>query len=433
MRNLGCVCSVLVFALCSTGCGDDVPLGHGAEGANRDTGGTGGATGGSGGTGSGGSGAGGTSTGGASTGGTGTGGTGTGGTGTGGTAAGGTGGTTGSCPVLTKNLEDEIVAPDARDVAFVSDDVIVWSEAALVNGAIHHADLAQKTNGVLADSTLYPAATGAFDGPDSLATDGTYVYWRAESGRSVWRMPATGGAPVKIASVSGVVSGGEIGLHAVLALSQSEVFWVEGAEPTTPPAGVKYYIYSVPLAGGTAKQLASFENDQVDVSKPFEPLSIEPDGSNLFATVVAGSSSSGLVSLALGGGTPTKLSDLGQYLVTSGNNVLVTTGQMVFSLPKTGGAPTVVTMGLDQNEVFQIHQGIARGGGQVYVSSMGTTFSSGLDCCSCGWVLRAPENGNMAPAEVVWAGTGRPTSIAVGAKHIVTTDIDNGRVMILKP
>ena len=109
------------------------------------------------------------------------------------------------------------------------------------------------------------------------------------------------------------------------------------------------------------------------------------------------------------------------------------TGQFVWKLPKTGGQPTVITMGLDETDVFQIHQGIALAGGNVYMSSRGTTVSSGLGCCSCGWVLGVPESSSIATPSILWAGKGLPAAITASSSFVVVTDLDNKEILVLSP
>lgn len=437
MRTLARACPVLVMALGTIGCGDDVPIGSGNDDISSDgggaTGGTGG-TGGNGGTSTGGvgnsSGSGGSSASGGSGGTAASGGSG----GSAGSNTGGAAGGTGACPTFDSKLLTKIPAPNAHDLVLASPTSLYWSETSTTKDAIYTATLPSGAPTLVADATLYPGIPDAFDAPDSLASDGTYLYWRVDEGTGVWRKPLAGGAPTKVASVTpSFTPGSSQGLNSVLAINATHVFWAHGPIPTTPPAGYEWRLLSAPLAGGTATQIASFENSQSDPNVAYQPLALQPDGANLFFSLVAGGTSGALHRTNLDGSGSTELFATAQYLALSGADVLFTTGQIAWSVAKAGGSVDTLTLGLDETDVFQIHQGIAANQGQVYISSFGTTFSSGLGCCSCGWVISVPETGTLAEPDVVWAGTGRPGAIAVSDQYVVTVDIDNGEILVLTP
>ena len=87
---------------------------------------------------------------------------------------------------------------------------------------------------------------------------------------------------------------------------------------------------------------------------------------------------------------------------------------------------------MDHNEYTTFGQAVTAVGSHVITTYLGTTMSSGLDCCHCGWVLRSAQQDTMATPSVMWSGTGRPTAVATDdGTFLATVDINNDELLIL--
>lgn len=215
---------------------------------------------------------------------------------------------------------------------------------------------------------------------DSIVVDATNVYWTAEVTAANWnvlQMPLLGGAPTTLVtglpSASSVavdttsvyfgsgypasgsewigrvpIGGGSVvtlvsgqPLIGDIALGASAVYWTAAT----------YFgaVLSAPIAGGTASTVASSQN----------PIALALDTSNLYWT-----SGTGVMEVALAGGTPTSLGRIvsGQPygLATDGTNVYWTDAPGVVKVPVNGGTPTPVAT--DSSSP----QRIALGGTQVF-------------------------------------------------------------------
>jgi uncharacterized repeat protein (TIGR03803 family) len=194
-------------------------------------------------------------------------------------------------------------------------------------------------------NTFYStAAVGGIDG----------VSW-------VSSVPITGGTPTTLASLSGSNDTNPV---ANLTLSR-DGYTLYG---TTASGGVSGYgtVFSVPITGGTSTILASFNGNNGQY--PAGGLTLSADGSTLYGTTryggasYTGSSYSGygtVFSLPITGGTPTVLASFDgtngtnpwASVTFSGDGSILygTTGfggtsgdGTVFSVPITGGTPTVL-------------------------------------------------------------------------------------------
>jgi hypothetical protein len=353
---------------------------------------------------------------------------GSGGVGGAGVGGGGTGGFT-SCPVETSALVHQIAAPDVSDVLIVGSNVY-FSQASATAGVVRRADL---TSGVAVDFAsiaLDPASADAFVSPDSLASDGTNLYWRSDSGHGVWRKPIGGGSATLISKPSGSTPfAGSAGSHDALSVGQTEVFWVDGPHPsgTTSTA---YRIYSAPRDGGTAKQLFEYDSGQSgDV--PFMPLSIFADASKLYFTLYSAVQSK-TVQAGLDGSNPTDLFGIGHRIADGGANVFLTAGSgFVWRLPKDGSPIGIVTSGLSDAGYWGFSQAIALTGGQAITSESGTVGN--LECCKCGWISTSPDNATTVTPKVIWAGVGGPGALDGAGGVVVAAERDTETVLVLKP
>lgn len=429
MRNLARAWSALVVVgLGTLGCGDDVPIGQGTEGVS----GSGGSVGGAAGSSTGGSGGG--STGGVGAVGGASGGSGgiAGSAGSGGIAgsagSGGSGGSTTSCPVEATNVQFQIPTTDVHDVLVIGNDVF-FTQGGASDGAIRRAPLATGQAQDFATAAIDTTTPKAFEGPDSLATDGTNLLWRSNSGKSVWKKPLAGGPSTLVVELPITPFPGQIGHQGGLATAASKVFWVQGPNPTGT-SSTSYKIFSAPLAGGgSGTELLSYDSGET-ADVPFMPLSLLADSSGLYFSLYSAVKSK-TVKTGLDGSNPTDLFGIGQQLADAGSNVLLTSGGFAWRLPKSGAAQDFMSIGLDQGTIFSISQGITESQGDTFVSIFGTLGD--LGCCSCGWIYSVPTTATSATPTVIWSGQGRPTAVSAGAGYVVTADIDNDEILILKP
>ena len=341
----------------------------------------------------------------------------------------GTGGT-GSCPVQDANVLRIVSGWQPRDVV-VSGQEVYFSDPTA--GEIVHFQMPSGQPEVVGSAALYPASTEAFDGPDSLAIEGNYLYWRAQEGSSVWRMPLTGATPSLIASVTAAFpSGSTVGLHDVIAVDAGKVFWVEGPEPFGV-SDTEFRVHEAPVEGGAATLRASFTSDENDLDKPYQPLSLDADATDLFFSVY-GPTQSVLMRMSTDTGAAETFGPAGNHLTEAGTNVFSTSGSFVWRNAKDGSGITVVTTGLDPSEYHVIAQGIETTSTQVLTSYLGTTISSGMGCCSCGWIMASDQQDTGEDPMVLWSGHGRATAMSVDdGSFIAAVNLDDGEVLLLSP
>jgi uncharacterized repeat protein (TIGR03803 family) len=165
-------------------------------------------------------------------------------------------------------------------------------------------------------------------------------------GGTVFSVPITGGTPTDLALLNFTTG---IFPAAGLTLSGNTLYG-------TTTSGGGYMggtVFSVPVTGGTPTVLASF--NVLDEYQPMAGLTLSGDGNTLYGTTEEGGShlSPGTVfSVPITGGTPTVLASLTPStgsqpvggLILSGDTLYGTTSFIgkVFSVPITGGTPTVL-------------------------------------------------------------------------------------------
>ncbi|MGD0461182.1 MAG: choice-of-anchor tandem repeat GloVer-containing protein [Tepidisphaeraceae bacterium] len=212
-----------------------------------------------------------------------------------------------------------------------------------------------------------PTVLATFNGTDGigpmggLTLSGNTLYGTtggggANNGGTVFSLPVTGGTPTVLASFNGGATG--------VILSGNTLYG------TTKYGGANGYgeVFSVPAAGGAPTVLASFNGANGTV--PYAGLILS--GNTLYGTTYQGGPNSGglldhgygggtVFSVPITGGTPTVLANFNgtdgnaptSGLLLSGSTLYGTTelggpdtddGGTVFSLPITGGAPTVLAV-----------------------------------------------------------------------------------------
>jgi uncharacterized repeat protein (TIGR03803 family) len=185
----------------------------------------------------------------------------------------------------------------------------------------------------------------------------TYGQFGGPAGGTVFSIPATGGTPTVLASFNGTNGGNPM---AGLTLSGNTLYG------TTLYGGASNggTVFSVPITGGTPTVLASFDGSLG--KNPYGGLTLSADGSTLYGTTQNGGAGNyGTVfSIPITGGTPTVLASFDgsngakprPVLTISGNTLYGTTlcgginfngsansgNGIVFSVPITGGTPTVL-------------------------------------------------------------------------------------------
>ncbi len=236
----------------------------------------------------------------------------------------------------------------------------------------------------LSDSTLY----------------GTTNSGGANGYGQVFSVPITGGTPTMLASFSGTNGGGPSGS---LTLSGGTLYGTTqyGIGPNENEYGE---VFSVPVTGGTPTVLASF-NGGPNGSSPAAGVTLS--GGTLYGTTANGGANDNgeVFSVPVTGGTPTVLASFnyatnGQNpqadLTISGSTVYGTTEGnglnsygTVFSVPVTGGTPSVLTSFNGTNGAYS-QGGLLLSGSTLY----GTTQSGGdIDY---GEVFSVPVNGGGA-------------------------------------
>jgi uncharacterized repeat protein (TIGR03803 family) len=252
------------------------------------------------------------------------------------------------------------------------------------NGSVPYAGLTRSGN-FLYGTTVYGGANGngtafslalaggplttltSFDGTNGmypqggLTPSGNKLYGTTPYGGSygignVFSVPAAGGTPTVLASFDGIN-----GYYPTAGLTLS----ADGTTlyGTTPSGGTYGYgtVFSIPITGGTVTVLASF--DWTNGYSPQSDLTLSPDGTTLYGTTP-------------GGGT-------------YGNGT-------VFSVPVTGGAPTVLASfnGADQGANPYGGLTLSADGSTLY----GTTANGGASATGNGMIfsIAVPEPASLA-------------------------------------
>ncbi len=247
----------------------------------------------------------------------------------------------------------------------------------------------------LSNNTLYGTTSGG--GPGGYGT--------------VFSVPITGGTPSVLASFTFGDSHGYDPL-ASLTLSGNTLYG------TTNMGGVygSGTVFSVPITGGTPTVLALFNGSNGDGPRASLTLS----GNTLYGTTQEGGANyDGTVfSIPITGGTPTVLASFnrstnGWYpeagLTLSGRTLYGTASMggangndgTVFSVPITGGTPTVLAS-FDGSDGYDSEAGLTLSGNTLY----GTTSMGGLGYYNCGTVFALTINPIVSLTATAPAGFG---------------------------
>jgi uncharacterized repeat protein (TIGR03803 family) len=208
-----------------------------------------------------------------------------------------------------------------------------------------------------------PTLLASFNGTDgddpqgslTPSADGSTFYGMTVSGGAhsdgvIFSIPATGGTPSLLASFNG--TDGEQA-RANLTLIGSTLYGMTEQGGT----GGQGNIFSIPVTGGTPTNLASLNS--TDGEEPLGSLTPSADGSTLYGmTQIAGANSDGTIfSIPVTGGTPTVLASFNGTdgksadgnLTLSGSTLYGMTSEggansdgTIFSIPVTGGTPTTL-------------------------------------------------------------------------------------------
>lgn len=196
-------------------------------------------------------------------------------------------------------------------------------------------------------------------GPGALAFDGATFYGSTFGGGgpgatgTVFSVPIGGGAITTLGTFTGITGSGP---NAGVILSRDSRT-VYGTIPTGGVNGAGE-VYSVPIGGGTPTTLASFNGYSAGAP---HGVTLSADGTTLYGSAFSGGTygKGAVYSVPVGGGTPTVLASFngsngaapyaGLTLSADGTTLYGTTDQggansdgEVFSLPVSGGTPTVL-------------------------------------------------------------------------------------------
>jgi len=262
-----------------------------------------------------------------------------------------------------------------------------------------------------------PTVLASFNGSNGmkpwagLTLSGNTLYGTtADGGTSgfgtVFSVPITGGRPTVLASFNG--SNGATP-YASLTLSGNTLYGTTEYGSTYIMYGTSYYgngnVFSLPVTGGTPTVLASFNgNNGVD---PYAGLKLS--GNRLYGTTQGGGAygDGEVFSVPITGGTPTVLASFngsnGKYpyaLTLSGNTLYGTTQYggigyngsaysgdgVIFSIPITGGTPTVLAS-FDGSNGMDPYAGLTLSGNTLY----GTTKDGGSNGYGTVFSITVPE------------------------------------------
>ena len=224
---------------------------------------------------------------------------------------------------------------------------------------------------------------------------------------AVFSEPITGGTPTLLASLDGTDGSSPT---AGLILSGNTLYGtaIEGGVGSEDGIANNGTVFSVPSGGGTPTVLTNF--NFVDGSGPEAALTLS--GSTLYGTTYSGGYGYGEVfSLPLSGGTPTVLTSFNgtvnalgginpsSGLIISGNKLYGTAGGgpngggEIFSLPITGGTPTILTSFIDSTE-GQEPGGLVLSGNTFYGTTIyGATQSGNPFSSLYGEIFSVPVTG----------------------------------------
>jgi uncharacterized repeat protein (TIGR03803 family) len=223
--------------------------------------------------------------------------------------------------------------------------------------------------GLLGAGTLRAQITTltSFDGTNianpntaNLVVSGGIIYGTASNNvdpnanGTIYSLPVSGGTPTVLSSFNYSVNGGEPG---GLMLNGDTLYGTTFAGPN----GTNGTVYSVPLTGGAPNILTTFNYNNGSGGYGPSGGSLVLSGNTLYGTTYAGGTSNNgtVFSLPLSGGTPTILTNFngsnGWYpsgnliLSADGTTLFGTTSEggayndgVVFSLPVIGGTPTIL-------------------------------------------------------------------------------------------
>lgn len=222
------------------------------------------------------------------------------------------------------------------------------------------------------------------DEPNSLAVDGTNVYWTDAQDGTVKAVPLAGGTVTTLAT-------GQNGPGSV-AVNGTHVYWVDSGDPNLANGSVN----EVPLGGGSVTALATGQH---------LPFALALDGTNVYWTETQAGN---VNKIPLGGGSVTTIS--GHWV---GLRSLAVDSTSVY-FTSTNGSSTTGTI-----------NAVPLGGGNVTILANGQTYPSSVvvDGTYAYWVDDAGQYGNGTvnavplaggSVTVLASGQGSPQSVAVG-------------------
>jgi uncharacterized repeat protein (TIGR03803 family) len=309
----------------------------------------------------------------------------------------------------------------------------VVSIISLVAGAASPA-LAQYTVTTLAN---FGGGNGVYPG-SSLIVAGSTLYGASSDGDGpVFSVPITGGTPTVVAWFNG--SNGYFPFGGLTVVSST-------LYGTTGFGGAGYLgysytgagtVFSVPTTGGTPTTLANFDAESTGVN----PAALIVVGNTLYGTTEGGGADGygyGTVfSLPITGGTPTVLATFSgpngegpDSLIVSGNTLYGTTvgggangdGE-VFSVPTTGGTPTVLASFNGTNGALP-EGSLMLSGNSLYGTTVegGAGYISGDPYSGYGTVFSVPTIGGTPTALVSFDGSGVYGLALIGSTLYGTTE-----------
>ena len=173
----------------------------------------------------------------------------------------------------------------------------------------------------------------------AIAVDAANVYWTEASG-NVMQAPLGGGTPFTLASGQPGPTG--------IAVQGGSVYWLDlGSASSSSDAAIN----TVPVGGGAIVTLAH-QVAGCDIGAGGEPNVIAVDSTSVYysASPSHGSSSaSQVLSVPLGGGTPTVLASdpealgISSIAIDATRVYYVTNNALIKSVPLTGGSPVTLT------------------------------------------------------------------------------------------
>ncbi len=298
-------------------------------------------------------------------------------------------------------------------------------------------DLPSGTTVELATAALDPALPGpSFDYPAGLALAAGDVVWSAGAGGEVVKVPRAGGAATTLYHDGGPHIAGTGTSVAAFTVDATNVYFVD---VTGVGNVVTSTLLAAPLTG--AGPLTSLVSNTVDTTDsqapPWLPTSLRVDGATAFYALAApGNGSSVTRRVGIDGQNTVDLFQAGVFLDLDGGDLYTALDAVVISMTEDGNNQAVVP-GSDSNQVIDsyqmiaTYQAVAVHGGDVYLTSDGSASDGQSLVQGCGWVMKVPKAGGTAT--ILWAGKGRPYSIAVDDTSVTWSDSDSQSVMRLVP